>query len=204
MEKVRVRFAPSPTGFLHVGGLRTALFNFLFAQKNKGDFVMRLEDTDQARLVAGAEENILQTIKDFKLEPFEGPYKQSERLEMYKKHAQELVYRGQAYYCFCTPQRLEELRKSQEAQHLPPKYDKLCFNLSKGEAERKLQAGESHVIRLNVPPDKNIRFTDLVHGEISISSNEVDDQVLLKSDGFPTYHLANVVDDHEMKITHVI
>jgi glutamyl-tRNA synthetase len=204
MEKIRVRFAPSPTGFLHVGSLRTALFNFLFARKNGGDFVMRLEDTDQSRIVPGAEENILQTIKDFNLTPFEGPYKQSERLPIYKKHAEELVASANAYYCFCSPQRLEELRKTQEADKLPPKYDKLCVNMDLEEVKRKIAAGEPHVIRMNVLTGNVVEFDDLVHAKVQFSTNEVDDQVLLKSDGFPTYHLANVVDDHLMNITHVI
>ena len=204
MAKIKVRFAPSPTGFLHIGGLRTALFNFLYAKQNHGEFLIRLEDTDQTRIVPGAEENILQSIKDFGLEPFEGPIKQSERLEIYKKHAQELIAKKAAYYCFCSPQRLETLRKEQEANHQAPKYDKHCLNLPETDIKAKLDAGETYVIRLNVPADKTIRFTDLVHGEISIASNEVDDQVLLKSDGFPTYHLANVVDDHLMEISHVI
>ncbi|OGE80182.1 MAG: glutamate--tRNA ligase [Candidatus Doudnabacteria bacterium RIFCSPHIGHO2_01_FULL_45_18] len=217
-KEVRVRYAPSPTGFLHVGGLRTALYNFLFARKKQGKYILRIEDTDQARIVPGSLENILQTFNDFKLNADEGPYwqdgtqsrggfgpySQSQRLDIYKKHAQELIEKKAAYYCFCNPARLEELRKNQEAQKLPPKYDKQCLTLSGPEIEAKLRAGESHVVRLNVPSDQTIRFTDVVHGEIKISSNEVDDQVLLKSDGFPTYHLASVVDDHLMQITHVI
>lgn len=217
-QEVRVRMAPSPTGFLHVGGLRTALFNFLYARKNNGKFILRVEDTDQARLVPGALENIVQTLADLKLNPDEGlswdngiqekgefgPYLQSKRLDFYKKYAQELVEKSHAYYCFCMPQRLEELHKQQETAHQPPKYDKFCLKLTKVEVETKLKAGEAHVIRLNVPADQQIRFNDLVHGEIIILSNEIDDQVLLKSDGYPTYHLANVIDDHLMNITHVI
>lgn len=210
--------APSPTGFLHVGGLRTALFNFLFAKKHGGKFILRIEDTDQTRLVVGATENIVQTLSEFGLIPDEGPYWdgklktrgefgpyfQSERLELYRKHAQALVAKKAAYYCFCSPERLESLRKEQETRKIPPKYDKTCLRLSPEEIEKKLAAKERHVIRLNVPKDEQIKFTDLVHGEITISSNEVDDQVLLKSDGFPTYHLAVVVDDNLMGITHVI
>jgi glutamyl-tRNA synthetase len=218
MPKVKVRFPPSPTGFLHVGGLRTALFNFLFARKNNGIFALRIEDTDQARLVPGALENIVQSLHDFNIAADEGlywnngvkekgdfgPYEQSKRLDLYKKYSQELIDKKQAYYCFCAPERLEELRKNQEAAKHAPKYDKHCLKLSKEEVEKKIASGERHVIRLNVPADQTIRFTDMVHGEIKISTNDVDDQVLLKSDGFPTYHLANVVDDHLMQITHVI
>ncbi len=203
-QKVKVRFAPSPTGFLHIGGLRTALYNFLFARKNNGKLILRIEDTDKNRTVPGALENIIQTLKDFGLNYDEGPISQSERLDIYKKYAQELVEKQAAYYCFCSPQRLEELRKSQQDQKIPPKYDKLCLKLSEEEIKVKLAANEGHVIRLNVPAGNKIRFNDLVHGEIEIATDEVDDQVLLKSDGYPTYHLANVVDDHEMGITHVI
>lgn len=218
-DKIRVRMAPSPTGFLHIGGLRTALYNYLFAKQNDGSFILRIEDTDRNRLVEGALENIVETLYDFGLQPDEGPYwdagkvsergdygpyLQSERLPIYKRYADELVAKGSAYHCFCTPQRLDELRKNQEAQKLAPKYDKLCLKLSKEETDRRLASGESHVIRLNVPKDLTVRFTDAVHGEIAISTNDIDDQVLMKSDGFPTYHLAVVVDDHSMAITHVI
>ncbi len=218
MSEVRTRFAPSPTGFLHIGGLRTALYEFLWARKNNGKYILRVEDTDQARTVPGALENIAQSLTDFSIAPDEGfywdnglkergdngPYLQSKRIEIYQKHATELVDKGAAYYCFCTTQRLEELRKEQEAAHKPPKYDKHCLNLSKEEIATKLTSKEPHVIRLKVPDGQTIRFTDIVHGEISVASHEVDDQVLLKSDGYPTYHLANVVDDHLMKISHVI
>ncbi|MBI2355755.1 MAG: glutamate--tRNA ligase [Candidatus Doudnabacteria bacterium] len=217
-QEVRTRFAPSPTGFLHVGGLRTALYEFLWARKNNGKFILRLEDTDQERTVPGALENIVQTLTDFGLTPDEGfywdngvkergeygPYLQSKRLDIYKKHAEELIAKKAAYYCFCTAQRLEELRKQQQAEKLPPKYDKHCLSLSSEEVTQKLQKGEPHVVRLNVPSDKKIRFTDAVHGEIEVSSNDIDDQILLKSNGFPTYHLSVVVDDYLMKISHVI
>ncbi len=218
MSEVRVRFAPSPTGTLHIGGLRTGLFNYLFAKKNQGKYILRIEDTDQTRLVSGALENIVQTLHDFNLSADEGmywnngvkergrfgPYEQSKRLDLYQKYAQELVDKNQAYYCFCTPERLDQLRKEQEASKQPPKYDKHCLKLAKDEIGKKIAAGEKHVVRLNVPEGQTIRFTDLVHGEIKISTNDIDDQVLLKSDKFPTYHLANVVDDHLMQITHVI
>jgi len=210
--------APSPTGFLHVGGLRTALYNFLLARKLGGKFILRIEDTDQSRLVEGALENIVQTLTDFGLAPDEGyhwddglkergefgPYTQSKRLDMYKKYADVLVGKKVAYHCFCTPERLDEVRKSREIQKLPPKYDKHCLNLKPEEVEAKLKAGARNVIRLNVPFGRTITFKDLVHGDISFSTNDVDDQVLIKSDGFPTYHLAVVVDDHFMQISHVI
>ncbi|MBX4187592.1 MAG: glutamate--tRNA ligase [Candidatus Doudnabacteria bacterium] len=218
-KQLRVRMAPSPTGFLHVGGLRTSLYNFLLARKYKGVFVLRIEDTDQSRLVEGALENIVQTLTEFGLAPDEGfvwkegkvvevgtygPYLQSKRLDLYKKYALELVEKKVGYYCFCTPERLEEVRKSREAQKLPPKYDKHCLKLNEDEIKGKIDSGEKHVIRLNVPADRTLKFMDLVHGEVSFSTNDIDDQVLLKSDGFPTYHLAVVVDDHLMDITLVI
>ncbi len=217
-KTVRTRMAPSPTGFLHIGGLRTALFDYLYARKTGGKFVLRIEDTDRQRLVEGALENIVQSLHDFGIEADEGfywknkidqrgehgPYMQSERLDIYAKHAQELIDKRAAYYCFCTSERLAELRKSQEAQKVPPKYDKHCLNLPKDEIDQKIQNNEPHVVRLNVPTGQQIVFEDVVHGKIEISSNDVDDQVLLKSDGFPTYHLAVVVDDHLMEITHVI
>lgn len=217
-QEVRTRFAPSPTGLLHIGGLRTALFEFLFARKHNGQYILRVEDTDQSRTVPGALDNIVQTLADFGLNADEGlywdngvkergesgPYLQSQRREIYKKYADELVAKQAAYYCFCTPQRLTELRERQQAQRLPPKYDRSCLKFSAEEVEQKLAGKTPFIIRLNVPPAQTIKFTDLVHGEIEISSNDLDDQVLLKSDGFPTYHLAVVVDDHLMKITHVI
>jgi glutamyl-tRNA synthetase len=210
--------APSPTGFLHVGGLRTALYNFLFARKSDGKFILRIEDTDRARMVDGALENIVQTLAEFKISADEGPYwdnglkmrgdhgpyYQSERLPIYEKYAKELIEKKFAYYCFCSPQRLEELRNDQQAKKMPPKYDKHCLHLSEDVVKAKLLAGDKRVIRLNVPADKKIKFQDLVHGEIEISTNEIDDQVLIKSDGYPTYHLAVVVDDHLMEISHVI
>lgn len=204
MQKIRVRFAPSPTGFLHVGGLRTALFNFLFARQNSGQFILRIEDTDRARFVEGAMEDIIQSLSDFGLNPDEGPFLQSKNLDAYKKYAEQLIKDGHAYYCFCTPQRLEELRKNQEAAKQAPRYDKHCLNLKPEEVQAKLNATEPHVIRLNVHAGSIIEVDDLIHGKISFSTNEIDDQVLLKSDGYPTYHLANVVDDHLMEISYVI
>ncbi len=204
MKEIRTRFAPSPTGMLHIGGLRTALYEFLWARKNNGKFILRIEDTDAKRTVPGALENIIQTLEDFKLKPDEEPYFQSKRLDIYKKYAEELIEKKAAYYCFCSEQRLAELRQQQEADKHPPKYDKHCLKLTADEVREKLTASMPHVIRLNVPAGQVVEVNDVVHGKISFSSNEVDDQVLLKSDGFPTYHLANVVDDHLMEITHVI
>jgi nondiscriminating glutamyl-tRNA synthetase len=218
MTEVRVRMAPSPTGYLHIGGLRTALYDFLLARQNNGKFIIRIEDTDQSRFVPGSLENIVETFADFKLHPDEGmywdngvkekgelgPYLQSKRLETYKKYTQELLDKKAAYYCFCSKERLEQLRNEQSAAKQAPKYDKHCLKLTPEEISQKLSANENHVVRLNVPAGKKISFTDMVHGLIEVSSNDLDDQVLLKSDGFPTYHLAVVVDDYLMKISHVI
>jgi glutamyl-tRNA synthetase len=213
MKDIRVRFAPSPTGYLHVGGLRTALYNFLFARRNNGKFILRIEDTDRNRYVEGAVEQLIKSLKWAGLEYDEGPdkggnfgpYMQSLRLPVYMEHAKQLVEKGNAYYCFCTPDRLKELREEQEKQKLPQaKYDKHCLHLSKDEIEAKLKAGTPFVIRLNVQPHQKISFDDIVREHVEFDSNNVDDQVLIKSDGYPTYHLANVVDDHLMKISHVI
>ncbi len=212
-EHPRVRFAPSPTGYLHVGGLRTALFNYLFAKNKNGKFILRIEDTDRSRFVEGAVDNLIDSLKWCGLEYDEGPdaggaygpYLQSERLKVYHRHVSELINNGRAYYCFCTPERLTQLREEQQRQKLPQaKYDKHCLSLSKDEIDDKLKSGISHVVRLNVLTGQKISFDDAVHGHIEFDSSNVDDQVLLKSDGYPTYHLANVVDDHLMKITHVI
>ena len=209
----RVRFAPSPTGYLHVGGLRTALYNYLFAKRNNGNFILRIEDTDRARYVEGAVENLINTLKWVGLEYDEGPdipgqfgpYMQSERLAIYNEHVKTLIDEKKAYYCFCTPERLENLREEQQKLKLPQaKYDKHCLSLSKEEIEEKLAANEPYVIRLNVLPGQSISFDDEIRGHVEFSSDVVDDQVLIKSDSFPTYHLANVIDDHLMKITHVI
>ncbi len=219
-RKVRTRFAPSPTGFIHVGNLRTALYAYLLAKKNDGDFLLRIEDTDQARLVPGSIEKILETLAWVNLKVDEGvvaeregqleqkgergPYVQSERLELYQKYAEQLVEAGHAYHCFCSKERLAKLREEQQARREAPMYDKHCLNLSKEEVAEKLNQGQSHVIRLNVPSGEPIEFEDAVYGKISIKSETVDDQVLIKADGFPTYHLAVVVDDHLMKISHVV
>jgi glutamyl-tRNA synthetase len=212
-EIPRVRFAPSPTGYLHVGGLRTALYNYLFAKHNNGKFILRIEDTDRNRYVEGAVENLIVALNWCGLDYDEGPgkdgnygpYLQSQRLTLYKQYSEELIEKGHAYYCFCTPERLEVLKKEQQQQKLPQaKYDKHCLQLSKAEIGEKLASGIPKVVRLNVEPNNKIVFDDIVRGKVEFESNNVDDQVLIKSDGYPTYHLANVVDDHLMKITHVI
>ncbi len=221
---VRVRFAPSPTGFLHIGSLRTALYNFLFARKNKGKFILRIEDTDIKRQVPGALENLIIVLKKMGLDydegPFlvklknkklvikqkgkYGPYIQSQRLKIYQKFAQKLVKNGYAYYCFCTQAELEKMRQEQIAKKIPPMYDERCRKLSEKEIKRKLEEKIPYVIRLKVPEEGRIKFYDLIRGEIEFDFKNIDDQVLLKSDGYPTYHLAVVVDDYLMKITHII
>ncbi len=213
MNEIRTRFAPSPTGYLHVGGLRTALYNFLFARKNNGKFILRIEDTDRSRYVEGAIENLINTLKWCELYYDEGPdvggpygpYIQSQRLEIYQKYAKELVDKGHAYYCFCSPERLEQIRQEQLSRKVPQvKYDKHCLRLTQDEINQKLSDGVPFVIRLNVPENQIVSFVDLIREEVKFDTNNIDDQVLIKSDGYPTYHLANVVDDHLMKISHVI
>ena len=208
---VRVRFAPSPTGELHLGSARTALYNYLFAKKNDGKFIMRLEDTDQERLVEGSLKRMLGGLAWLGLTWDEGPdiggpyvpYIQSERLAIYKKQADELINQGGAYYCFCSAQRLEVLRRVQEAEKQITKYDRACLNLKPEEIKAKLEAKLPYIVRLKIPAGQTI-FNDLIRGQIKVDNTSLDDSVLLKSDGFPTYHLANVVDDHLMEITHVI
>jgi len=209
----RVRFAPSPTGYLHIGGLRTALYNYLFAKKQEGKIILRIEDTDRKRFVEGAIENLIDTLNWAGISFDEGPdidgrfgpYLQSERLQLYEENVDQLVSEGKAYHCFCTPERLEKLREEQQKQKLPQaKYDKHCLNLSKKEIKDKISSGIPYVIRLNVQPDNKVVFNDVIRERIEFETNNIDDQVLLKSDGYPTYHLANVVDDHLMGITHVI
>jgi glutamyl-tRNA synthetase len=211
MTTVRTRIAPSPTGNdLHVGSVVTALMNFAWAKKNKGQFIVRIEDTDRLRLVAGSEERILKTLEDLGLHADEsplkggpyGPYRQSERLTMYHQYAQELVAKGKAYYCICSSERLEQIRRKNLAEHKLPKYDRYCY-YHQDEVKKAIAGGKKYVIRLLVP-DKEINFTDLIRGEIKFQGTNIDDQILLKSDGFPTYHLAVVIDDHLMAITHVI
>lgn len=219
MEEVRVRFAPSPTGYLHIGGLRTALYNYLFSQHNNGKFILRIEDTDQTRFVEGAIENLIDSlhwagvkydegvfIEDGKIvqKGDYGPYIQSERLDIYRKYVDQLIESGHAYYCFCSKERLDSVREEQKIKGLIPKYDGFCRSLSLEEAKERIDNGEEYVVRLKLPPNKDIKFHDLVRGDISINTDDTDDQVLLKSDGYPTYHMAVVVDDHLMKITHIV
>lgn len=203
-NNVRVRFAPSPTGYLHIGGLRTALFNYLFARHYDGKFILRVEDTDRQRFSEGAVESLLQTLKKVCLNWDEGPYFQSERTEIYKQHAEQLVNSNHAYLCFCTPERLEEVRKLQKSQGKQSQYDRHCRNLTEEEVKTKIESGTPSVVRLKVPLNEEIIFDDIIRGKIKIETNQVDDQVLLKSDGYPTYHLANVIDDHLMEISHII
>jgi len=209
----RTRIAPSPTGLdLHIGNAYTALINYVFAKKNNGKFIIRIEDTDQTRFVEGSEARILSSLDWLGIPHDEGtdcggpyaPYRQSERLPTYKKYALELVEKGHAYYCFCTPERLTEMRASQEKNHEPPMYDGHCKSISKEEVETRLKSGEKYVIRLNVPETGTVTFHDLIRGDITFENKLIDDQVLVKSDGFPTYHLGVVVDDHIMGISHVI
>ncbi len=217
--EIRTRFAPSPTGFVHVGNLRTVLYSYLMAKKNKGSFLLRVEDTDQDRRVEGAMEKMLESLRWVGIEPDEGvlldkdgkvqqkgehgPYIQSERLKIYQEHVLGLLSKGKVYHCFCTENRLKELREEQQKNKQAPKYDGFCRNLSKEEKDEKIKNGKDYVIRLKVPKNETIEFKDEVFGKIKIDSNTIDDQVLLKSDGFPTYHLAVVVDDHLMDITHI-
>ena len=208
MAKVRTRFAPSPTGYLHIGGLRTALYGYLFAKKNGGDFILRIEDTDTARYVDGSVQIIYDTMRDSGIMYDEGPdvggnygpYVQSERKDIYLDYAKRLVEKGGAYYCFCTPERIATLKDAEGNV----RYDKHCLSLSKEEVERRIASGEPYVIRQNVPVSGTGTYTDLVYGEISVDYKEIEDGILIKSDGMPTYNFANVIDDHLMGITHVI
>ncbi|MFA4818443.1 MAG: glutamate--tRNA ligase [Patescibacteria group bacterium] len=208
---VRVRFAPSPTGELHIGGARTALYNFLFARQHQGQFVIRIEDTDQTRLVEGSLERILNGLKWLGLSWDEGPdvggkygpYVQSDRTKLYKAYASELIAKGAAYYCFCSAERLTELRTQQQSNSLPTRYDGKCANLSHRAITAKINRAEVNVVRLRIPAG-HTEFNDIVRGPMTIANKTVDEQVLLKSDGYPTYHLANVVDDHLMQISHII
>lgn len=201
---VRVRFAPSPTGFLHIGGLRTALYNWLFARRHGGTFILRIEDTDRTRLVEGAAESLQKTLELVGLAPDEGPFFQSERKDGHLAYAQKLVEMGKAYYCFCTKERLEQVAEEQRAAKRPMMYDRHCRGLSPEEVEKRQRASEVSVIRLAVPTEGSIVMQDMIHGKIEVPWAQVDDQVLIKSDGFPTYHLAATCDDHDMEISHVI
>ncbi len=217
----RLRFAPSPTGYVHIGGLRTALYNYLYAKQNEGTYLIRVEDTDQTRFVEGAIEGMINSMQwagvvhdegpfmDEKthhvVEKGEfGPYIQSHRLELYKKHSDRLIESGHAYHCFCTKERLEQLREKQKSEGLTPKYDGHCRELSSADVHEKLAAGLPHVVRLKLPLGRVIEFNDAIKGHIAVNTDDMDDQVLMKTDGFPTYHMAVVVDDHFMGITHVV
>ncbi len=211
-KRVRTRFAPSPTGYMHIGNLRTALYTYLIAKKNNGDFILRIEDTDRERYVDGAVDVIYDTLKMTGLKWDEGPdiggpvgpYIQSERMDMFKDYAVQLVESGHAYYCFCDKERLDELKKIQEASHIAPMYDRHCRNLSKEEVQEKLDAGIPYVIRQKMPLEGTTTFHDEVYGDITVENSTLDDQILIKTDGMPTYNFANVVDDHTMGITHVV
>lgn len=223
MSQIRVRFSPSPTGFLHIGSLRTFLYNWLFARKNKGQMILRIEDTDRERLVPQATEKLLEVLENLGFDWDEGPYLekdkflisnvkykgrfgpyiQSQRIEIYQRFTEELVKKRKAYYCFCSKERLEKMRKEQEVRKMPPGYDGHCRNLSEKEVESLLVQGKPKVVRLKIP-EGEIEFDDLIRGRVVFELKNIDDQILLKSDGWPTYHLANVIDDHLMKISHVI
>ena len=210
--KIRTRFAPSPTGYMHIGNLRTALYEYLIAKHEDGDFILRIEDTDQERYVEGSIDVVLQSLKQAGIEYDEGPdkdmgygpYVQSERKEIYKKHALDLIDKGEAYYCFCDKERLDTLRAHADALKRPFKYDKHSLHLSKEEVEEKLDAGQPFVIRQNNPTEGETTFEDVIYGKITVDNSELEDMVLLKSDGLPTYNFANVVDDHLMEISHVV
>ena len=201
---VRVRFAPSPTGYPHLGNIRTALFNWLFARHHGGTLLLRIEDTDVARRVGGAVEIILDSLRWLGLDWDEGPYFQSQRLPAYCETAQRLVDQDRAYFCYCSPERLETMRKEQMKRRQPPKYDRRCRNLTQEERDRFIAEGITPVIRFKTPLEGETTFHDLVYGRVTFRHDTLDDFVLLKSDGYPTYHLANIVDDHVMAISHVL
>lgn len=210
--RIRTRFAPSPTGYMHIGNLRTALYAFLIAKHEDGDFILRIEDTDQERYVEGAVEIIFNTLKSTGLIHDEGPdvggnhgpYVQSERKNLYLDYAKKLIDKGEAYYCFCDKERLDSIKENQGGKAEIAKYDKHCLHLSKEEVEKKLQEGLPYVIRQNNPTTGTTSFDDVIYGHISVDNSELEDMILIKSDGMPTYNFANVVDDHLMEITHVV
>ncbi len=216
---VRVRFAPSPTGFVHIGSLRTALYNYLFAKQQSGKYIIRVEDTDRTRLVEDAVEGMIRSMEWAGVVHDEGPflerttivqrgefgpYIQSERLDLYNQYIVQLIESGHAYYCFCTRERLDTLREEQKAKGETSRYDGHCRDLSIEEANKRIAAGEEHVVRLKLPVNQEISFHDVVRGEVTFNTADLDDQVLIKTDGFPTYHFAVIVDDHLMGITHII
>ena len=202
--KLKTRFAPSPTGYLHVGSLRTALFNYLWAKKNNGEFALRIEDTDKKRFVEGAQENLIKILTLMGLTPDGKIMVQSTRLAIYQKTVDKLIKQDSAYPCFCTAERLEQARNDQQAKKQVPKYDGLCRNLSPEERKKRINEGQSYVVRFKIPENKIVEAEDIVYGKISVKTQDLDDFVILKSDKYPTYHLAHIVDDIEMKITHVI
>ena len=201
---VRVRFAPSPTGYPHLGNIRTALFNWFFARHNGGTFVLRIEDTDVARLVEGATDIILDGLRWLGIDWDEGPYFQSQRLDIYREAADRLVKEGQAYFCYCSPQRLESMRQEQIKRKQPPGYDRHCRHLTREQRAELQASGVTPVVRFKSPLEGQTSFHDLIRGEIVFQNSTLDDFVLLKSDGYPTYHLANILDDHLMAISHVL
>jgi len=219
-KRIRTRFAPSPTGYLHIGGVRTALYAEFVAKQAGGDFLLRIEDTDQSRLVEGATESLCRTLKQLGIEPNEGvwindsgeiiqrgdcgPYIQSERKHIHQEYAKKLVEMDKAYYCFCTQERLEEVRKMQDLTKRPTGYDGHCRDLDASEVSKRLEAGEEHVIRLKLPQEGSVTVHDMIRGDVTFDWKLIDDQVILKSDGMATYHLASMADDHDMGITHVI
>ena len=208
----RVRFAPSPTGRFHIGGARTALYDYLIAQQTAGQFILRIEDTDRNRFVPGAEQEIMDSLRWLGIEWDEGPdvggpcapYRQSERTDFYKQHAHELVDRGHAYFCFCSPRRLAKMREEMQHKKLPPRYDRTCRRLHPSESLSRVREGESHVVRFKTPSEGTTTVADLLRGPITVENTALDDYILLKSDGLPVYHLAAMVDDHLMGITHVL
>jgi glutamyl-tRNA synthetase len=212
VKPARVRFAPSPTGHLHLGGARTALYDYLLARQTGGQFILRIEDTDRKRYVEGAEQEIMDGLRWLGLEWDEGPdkggpcgpYRQSERKEIYTKYARQLVEQGHAYYCFCQPDRLERMRQEQQKRKEPPHYDGTCRDIPLAEADRRIQAGEPHVIRFRTPKEGTTTVVDRMRGEITVENRTIDDYILVKTDGWALYHLAAMIDDHEMGITHVV
>lgn len=219
-DNIRVRFAPSPTGYLHIGGLRTALYDYLFAKQRNGTYILRIEDTDRTRLVEDATKKLVDVLVRLGIKHDEGPqfdgegvlyqlgdhgpYIQSKNVEAYAEAAQKLIDSGHAYHCFCSKERLDKVREALQESGETPRYDGFCRNISREEAEKRIEKGEAYVVRLRLPEDTDITFNDGIRGEVTFNTQDLDDQVLIKQDGFPTYHLAVVVDDHNMEITHVI
>lgn len=203
MSPARTRMAPSPTGELHIGGLRTALYDYALARQTGGQFILRIEDTDQKRFVPGSDTRIISTLQDYGLTIDEGPIFQTQRLDIYQEHIQQLLDQGHAYYCFCSEDRLKGIREVQKANKQIPRYDRHCLGLSPEEVKAKITAGEKYVIRMKIPDNEVIIHHDLVRGQVRFNTKDIDDQVLIKSNGIPTYHFAVVVDDHLMNITHV-